>query len=604
MKRNITVVIFILLAFSSVHGQNNEPVDLVLLLNTSSEMSSSYESVNDYITGPFLSEFLRIGDTFHLIVFSQSPKLDIARKIGQRGDVETIIGRMLLQYPVENGNNIAAAITYAESYISSLPSRPKKIVLVTTGGQDINSIVNAAKDRLRAKNTTFDFVQVTSGQPLTNLPQSGRGSAASSGTGSTVVSSSVTGSTGGSAQGTSSSSGTTSQVPASTQGTASTGTSSSGTGSTGGSVQVTSSVSGTTSQGTASTQGAASTGTSSLETVSTGETAVQGSSGSQGSDTAESDNNAGTKGISATSEKSSDNKKVSENETTSSKEKTTGVKTSSNASGDSSSSSSMGLIVLIIILILVLGPVIFLMSRRISSGPRRSAAKPVSPEEKPKEKPLSSTALSASTIQKQKDKPPQAAAQLASSRPKEKPSQTVAKPALPVQKTKEKSPQFADHSKELASYAAVQSKQRTTPYSDRPIKTESQKLSGIDPSAPLLLNMFVEDQSLSIGKRNIHSLKSGYSFSVGGGKADDFLIFLVPVPQHIGEIHRSGSQLTFIPRKHKYFPDLGSNELRDCLNKTIRVISDRNYEIRFRFETYEDPLLALNRVLQSIKVPG
>jgi hypothetical protein len=115
--------------------------------------------------------------------------------------------------------------------------------------------------------------------------------------------------------------------------------------------------------------------------------------------------------------------------------------------------------------------------------------------------------------------------------------------------------------------------------------------------------MFVEDQSLSIGKRNIHSLKSGYSLSVGGGKSD-FLIFLVPVPPNIGELRRSGNQLTFIPRKQKYFPDLGSDELRDCLNKTIRVISDRNYEIRFRFEIYEDQLLALNRVLHSIKVPG
>jgi hypothetical protein len=154
----------------------------------------------------------------------------------------------------------------------------------------------------------------------------------------------------------------------------------------------------------------------------------------------------------------------------------------------------------------------------------------------------------------------------------------------------------------LANYATIRPKQRTTPYADRPVKQTENPLV-INPTGPLLLNMFVEDQNTNIGKRNIHSLKSGYSLSVGGGNSD-FLIFLVEVPSNIGELRRNANQLTFIPRKHKYFPDLGSNELRDCLNKTIRIISDRNYEIRFRFEMYEDPLAALNRILNQIKVPG
>jgi len=162
---------------------------------------------------------------------------------------------------------------------------------------------------------------------------------------------------------------------------------------------------------------------------------------------------------------------------------------------------------------------------------------------------------------------------------------------------------FVDHSKDLAKYASGQSR-RSTPYEDRPLKTDSHKQPVINPSGPLLLNLFVEDQNTSIGKRNIHSLKSGYSLTVGGGKSDDYLIFLVPIPAHIGEIRRSGSSLSFIPRKPKYFPDIGSNEVRDCINKTIRVVSDKNYEMRFRFEMYEDPLIALNRMLMSVKVPG
>ena len=183
------------------------------------------------------------------------------------------------------------------------------------------------------------------------------------------------------------------------------------------------------------------------------------------------------------------------------------------------------------------------------------------------------------------------------------PKRVVAQAASTKPESRDDKTPFADHSRDLAKYAAVQNRQRSTPYDNRPVKTESVKQAVINPSGPLLLNLFVEDQNTAIGKRNIHSLKSGYSLSVGGGKSD-FLIFLVQVPANIGEIRRDGSKCSFIPKKPKYFPDLGSNTLNDCINKTIRVISDKNYELRFRFEMYEDPLEELNRILRSVSVPG
>jgi hypothetical protein len=185
-----------------------------------------------------------------------------------------------------------------------------------------------------------------------------------------------------------------------------------------------------------------------------------------------------------------------------------------------------------------------------------------------------------------------------------RPNQVLAQAAAPRSGTDEGLQPFKNHSKDLANFAARQSKQRVTPYADRkpdmaPSSAPSTEFSG----GPLLLNLFVEDQNTFIGKRNIHALKSGYRFTVGGGKSD-FLIFLVPIPDAIGEVRRNGNRCTFIPRKAKYFPDLGSSELPDCIGKTIRVISDKNYEVRFRLERYEDPLLALNRLLNSVKMPG
>ena len=118
-----------------------------------------------------------------------------------------------------------------------------------------------------------------------------------------------------------------------------------------------------------------------------------------------------------------------------------------------------------------------------------------------------------------------------------------------------------------------------------------------------MLNLFVEDQNTAIGRRNIHSVKAGNSFSIGGGKSD-YLIFLVPIPPRIADLRYDGRNCTLIPRKPDYFPDIGSQQVPNCIGKNIRVVSDRNYELHIRIDKYEDPLKALNRLMNSISVPG
>jgi len=148
----------------------------------------------------------------------------------------------------------------------------------------------------------------------------------------------------------------------------------------------------------------------------------------------------------------------------------------------------------------------------------------------------------------------------------------------------------------MDSYAKSQKNQH------RPLPKD-QVDTGEEGDGPMMLNLFVEDQNTAIGRRNIHALKSGYTYSVGGGKSD-FLIFLVPVPSHIADVQISGNNCTFIPRKPQYFPDIGSQSVPTCIGKTIRVISDKNYELQIRMERYQDPLIALNKMLHSISVPG
>jgi hypothetical protein len=123
-----------------------------------------------------------------------------------------------------------------------------------------------------------------------------------------------------------------------------------------------------------------------------------------------------------------------------------------------------------------------------------------------------------------------------------------------------------------------------------------------DDGRPLMLRLFVEDQNTFIGKRNIHQVKQGFTFTIGGGKSD-FLIFLVPLPPRIAELRYEDKHCILIPRKGRYFPDIGSEPVRDCIGKTIRIISDKNYEIHMRLDWYEDPLIKLNTLLRSISVP-
>ena len=574
MKRNILAVMLVLCVQFGIFGQNSSPIDLVLLLNTSADMSSSYENVSNYITGPFLSEYLRIGDTFHLITFSANSKLDSARRISGIGDIETIIGRMFIQYPVENGGNMAAALSFTERYLASLPLRSKKVVVVSTGSPEINNLVNAAKQRFSQANTTLDFVQVTPGQPLTGLPSSGRPSANAAPTPSSAAGTASQGTASQAAQTTPQAAGTASQGTASQAAqTTSPATGTTSQGATSQAAQASSQAAGTASQGTASqaaqasspAAGTASQGTTSQAAQASSPAAGTASQGTTSQAAQASPQAAGTASQETTSQVTQTTPQAAETASQGTVSSAAAPSTTETASSIPSSpqttdsvkqpaktgsfSFHIPVIAGIIALLLLILIIIFIASRKLKSSPNRVMAE----------------------VSKSNDDRDQ---------------------------TKNK-----DHNKDFAKYAAVQTRQRTTPYSDRPLKPENAAQPKINPTGPLLLNMFVEDQNTLIGKRNIHSLKSGYSLTVGGGKSD-FLIFLVPVPANIGEVRRSGSQLSFIPRKPKLFPDLGSSELRDCLNKTIRIISDKGYELRFRFEMYEDPLETLNRVLLQIKVPG
>jgi len=546
MKKTLFVLLFAQYLVFGVFCQSansSSPIDLVVVLDTSSSMSSSYRETSNYLIGPFLKEFLRIGDTFHLISFSAAPKLEISRRVEGVGDVEAIIARLLLMYPIYPESDISVALSFAESFVSSLPNRSRKVVLVSDGDvPGTQNLVNDSSARFQRLGAELRYISV----PVTgNGPGSGAVSPQSPATAAQSAQPAQSGQTAQASQ--PAQSGQTAQASQATQsGQTAQASQPAQSGQTAQASQP--AQSGQTAQ-TAQTAQPPETTRPAEPAQQTQSTSPAGSSQASGQVTAQEGGVPGPAQVQHSAQG-------------------TGQAQPAGSSSGISGSSSSGNIPLpliiglgLLLLLLLIGIFIF-ASRRLDKSPNRvlsKAAVPSPSETKAKQ-------VTASSKPDQIRKP----VQISSPVQTRKPVQTIEYPTARMK------PLPKD-------------------------KVYDENLSGN--GGPMMLNLFVEDQNTAIGKRNIHLVKPGYSYTIGGGKSD-FLIFLVPIPPRIAEVVSDGRNCTFIPRKPDYFPDIGSQTIPNCIGKTFRVISDKKYELHIRLERYEDPLQALNKLFRSIKVPG
>ena len=116
-----------------------------------------------------------------------------------------------------------------------------------------------------------------------------------------------------------------------------------------------------------------------------------------------------------------------------------------------------------------------------------------------------------------------------------------------------------------------------------------------------MTEIYVLNQNRNIGMRNIHVMKPGTSLTLGGGKTDNFLIFLVPFPAHLAQVRYDGQDYHLAILKPKYFPYEKSNVVNNCIGKTVTIVSDKGYHVYFTFREYENPTEKLNSILTSIK---
>ncbi len=118
--------------------------------------------------------------------------------------------------------------------------------------------------------------------------------------------------------------------------------------------------------------------------------------------------------------------------------------------------------------------------------------------------------------------------------------------------------------------------------------------------------MYVEftviGQTTLIGRRNIKSLHAGAVKTIGGGRSD-FLVFLVPMPGHIAELHFDGEALTLVPKRRDLFPDCDAPVV-DCLDKEIPFVSAHGWPMKLKIKRYVPPVERINSILHCIETPG
>lgn len=118
-------------------GTDLPGADVIVVLDTSQSVLPWFKEATDYAVGPVVRDFLRLGDTFHLLSFGSSVQVEIAQRVESEADLRSILGRLWLLYPVARSTDLLGALSYLGQYLADLPvSIPKYVVFITDGVND------------------------------------------------------------------------------------------------------------------------------------------------------------------------------------------------------------------------------------------------------------------------------------------------------------------------------------------------------------------------------------------------------------------------------------------------------------------------------------
>lgn len=170
--------LLLLLLWVSIPGFS-APKDFIVLLDTSQSMFDYYDDVVQVFMSDVLKQHLRLKDDFHLVSFSETPELEIRKKIERSSDVEPILKRLLLLQPLGKTTDLVGALDFLKVYAGDLgESRPKTLIILSDGvnnpppnkaisPEEAQKLVTARIKEFRGYGWTVSFIRVP---PLASSP--------------------------------------------------------------------------------------------------------------------------------------------------------------------------------------------------------------------------------------------------------------------------------------------------------------------------------------------------------------------------------------------------------------------------------------------------
>lgn len=132
MKKLVLVLLMLFSVF--LLSSQDRKADIVVLLDTSGTMLPHYTDINERVLEELCSDFVRVGDTFHLISFAEKPASEISQKITNQNDVQKIVSRFSLLYPLGSYSDFLNGLLYSQQYIASLDVYTQKVLVIISDG--------------------------------------------------------------------------------------------------------------------------------------------------------------------------------------------------------------------------------------------------------------------------------------------------------------------------------------------------------------------------------------------------------------------------------------------------------------------------------------
>jgi hypothetical protein len=171
MKRKLAALLLVLSLFAFAQA---EQADVIVLIDSSESLFPYFDSVIEYVKKSVVTDFVREGDTFHILTFAETSQLELSQAVTGEADLRAIVTRLYLLYPLGKHTDLASSLNYLYQYASDLAERPKSVIIITDGihnpadtspyagksAQEIGDIVKDSIQKMRTRGWKVSYIRV------------------------------------------------------------------------------------------------------------------------------------------------------------------------------------------------------------------------------------------------------------------------------------------------------------------------------------------------------------------------------------------------------------------------------------------------------------